>query len=112
MVPMPWRAIDPSSVDCEQNTDDVIGDEEYVGSEEIEDGLWNFVYYDTLLGRFEEEAGTISGAPSLRKKVLPMFPVYSVTCLPGCSFRLSNANCHEGPYTSPSVWEQQFSPSL
>ena len=42
--------------------------EEYVGFEEIADGLWNIVYYDTLLGRFEEQTGTITGAPSLRKK--------------------------------------------
>ena len=41
---------------------------EYVGFEEIEDGLWNIVYYDTLLGRFDEHSQTITGAPSLRKK--------------------------------------------
>jgi transposase InsO family protein len=42
--------------------------EEYVGFEEIKDGLWNIVYYDTLFGRFDEQTGTITGAPSLRKK--------------------------------------------
>jgi hypothetical protein len=41
---------------------------EYVGFEEIEDGLWNIVYYETLLGRFDEHTHTITGAPSLRKK--------------------------------------------
>jgi putative transposase len=41
---------------------------EYVGFEEIEDSLWNIVYYDTLLGRFDERTQTITGAPSLRKK--------------------------------------------
>jgi integrase-like protein len=42
--------------------------QEYVGFEEIEDSLWNIVYYDTLLGRFDERTQTITGAPSLRKK--------------------------------------------
>jgi transposase InsO family protein len=41
---------------------------EYVGFEEIEDGLWNIVYYETLPGRFDEPTHTITGAPSLRKK--------------------------------------------
>jgi putative transposase len=41
---------------------------EYVGFEEIEDGLWNIVYYETLLGRFDEHTHIITGAPSLKKK--------------------------------------------
>lgn len=41
---------------------------EYVGFEEIADGLWNIVYYETLLGRFDEDTHTITGAPSLKKK--------------------------------------------
>ena len=41
---------------------------EYVGFEVIADGLWNILYYDTLLGRFDEETHTITGAPSLKKK--------------------------------------------
>lgn len=39
---------------------------ETIGLEEIQDGLWNILYYDTLLGRFEEHTKTITGAPSLR----------------------------------------------
>jgi putative transposase len=39
---------------------------EYIGLEEVQDGLWNIVYYETLLGRFDEHTHTITGAPSLR----------------------------------------------
>ena len=39
---------------------------EYIGLEEIQDGLWNIVYYETLLGRFDESTHLITGAPSLR----------------------------------------------
>ena len=42
--------------------------DEYIGLEEIEDGLWNILYYETLLGRFDEHTHTITGAPSLKKK--------------------------------------------
>jgi hypothetical protein len=28
--------------------------------------LWNVLYYDTLLGRFDERTNVITGAPSLR----------------------------------------------
>jgi hypothetical protein len=41
---------------------------EYIGLEQIADGLWNILYYDTLLGRFDEHTNTITGAPSLKKK--------------------------------------------
>ncbi|HEY7615577.1 MAG TPA: integrase core domain-containing protein, partial [Terriglobales bacterium] len=41
---------------------------EYVGLEEVQDGIWNILYYDTLLGRFDERTHTITGAPSLKKK--------------------------------------------
>jgi len=34
----------------------------------IEDGLWNLVYYETLLGRFGDNTHTITGAPSLKQK--------------------------------------------
>jgi len=37
-----------------------------IGLEEVSDGLWNILYYDTLLGRFDERTKTITGAPSLR----------------------------------------------
>lgn len=42
--------------------------EEYIGLEEVQDGLWNLVYYETLLGRFDEHTHTITGAPSLKDK--------------------------------------------
>ena len=40
---------------------------EMIGLEEVRDGLWNVLYYDTLLGRFDEPSRTITGAPSLKK---------------------------------------------
>ena len=40
---------------------------EMIGLEEVRDGLWNVLYYDTLLGRFDERTRTITGAPSLKK---------------------------------------------
>jgi putative transposase len=42
--------------------------DDYIGLEEVEDGLWNIVYYETLLGRFDEHTHTITGAPSLKGK--------------------------------------------
>lgn len=42
--------------------------EEFVGFEEVQDGLWNILYYTTLLGRFDERTHTITGAPSLKDK--------------------------------------------
>ncbi len=41
---------------------------EYIGLEEVEDGFWNILYYDTLLGRFDQQHKTITGAPALRAK--------------------------------------------
>ena len=38
-------------------------DGELIGLEEVDDGLWNILYYDTLLGRFDERTHTLSGAP-------------------------------------------------
>ena len=38
---------------------------EYIGLEEVQDGIWNILYYDTLLGRFDQRNKTITGAPSL-----------------------------------------------
>ena len=40
----------------------------YIGLEEVQDGIWNILYYDTLRGRFDERNKTITGAPSLRGK--------------------------------------------
>ncbi len=41
---------------------------DYIGLEEVHDGIWNILYYDTLLGRFDQHKKTITGAPSLRGK--------------------------------------------
>jgi len=41
---------------------------EYVGFEEIADSLWNIVYYDTLLGRFDERTHLITGAHFRKEK--------------------------------------------
>lgn len=35
---------------------------EYIALEEIDDGLWNILFYTTLLGRFDEASGRITGA--------------------------------------------------
>jgi hypothetical protein len=32
----------------------------------VQDGIWNILYYDTLLGRFDERTKAITGAPSIR----------------------------------------------
>jgi len=39
-----------------------------IGLEEIDDGLWNILFYTTLLGRYNEHTNTITGVPSLLKK--------------------------------------------
>jgi hypothetical protein len=44
---------------------------EEIGLEEVQDGLWNIVYYDTLLGRFDDRKKRITGAPSLRGDCQP-----------------------------------------
>ena len=41
--------------------------DEMIGLEEAQDGIWNVIYYETLLGRFDERTRTITGAPSLKK---------------------------------------------
>jgi putative transposase len=35
---------------------------DYLGLEEIDDGLWNILYYNTLLGRLDQRSGRITGA--------------------------------------------------
>jgi putative transposase len=35
--------------------------DEYIGLEEIGDGLWNIVFYKTLIGRIDERSGEITG---------------------------------------------------
>ena len=39
---------------------------EYIGLEEIDDGLWNIVYYDTLLGRIDQASGKLTGAHAVQ----------------------------------------------
>jgi putative transposase len=34
---------------------------ERIGLEEVDDGIWNIVYYSTLLGRIEERTFEITG---------------------------------------------------
>jgi putative transposase len=41
--------------------------DEYVGLEEVDDGIWNIVYYTTLLGRIDERDGRITGVQSVKK---------------------------------------------
>ena len=35
---------------------------EYIGLEAVEDGIWNIIYYTTLLGRLDECTGQVTGA--------------------------------------------------
>ena len=42
---------------------------EYVGLEEVEDGLWNIVYYDTLLGRYDERNDRLTGLERNKERV-------------------------------------------
>ena len=35
--------------------------DEHIGLEEVGDGCWNIVYYETLLGRIDEKTGRITG---------------------------------------------------
>jgi len=41
---------------------------EHIGLEEAQDGIWNIVYYEPSLGRFDQRNKTITGAPALRGK--------------------------------------------
>jgi transposase InsO family protein len=41
---------------------------ETIGLEQIDDRIWNILYYDTLLGRFDERSRRITGVPALRGK--------------------------------------------
>lgn len=40
--------------------------EELIGLEEVSDGIWNIVYYQTLLGRIDERDGKITGNISVK----------------------------------------------
>jgi hypothetical protein len=46
---------------------------EEIGLEEVADGVWNILYYETPLGSFDERSKKITGAPSPRR-VLTMSP--------------------------------------
>jgi hypothetical protein len=35
---------------------------ENIGLEAIDDGIWNIIYYTTLLGRLDEHIGKVTGA--------------------------------------------------
>jgi hypothetical protein len=39
---------------------------EDIGLEEVQDQVWNILYYDTLLGRFDERTNDITRARSIR----------------------------------------------
>lgn len=41
---------------------------ETIGLEQIDHALWNILYYDTLLGRYDEHKRRITGVPALRGK--------------------------------------------
>jgi len=41
---------------------------EHIGLEEVHHGVWNILYYDTPLGRFDQRKKTITGPPALRGK--------------------------------------------
>ncbi|MGH9463560.1 MAG: hypothetical protein ACRD1X_20340 [Vicinamibacteria bacterium] len=54
-----------------------------IALEEVQDGIWNILFYDTLLGRLDELNETITGAPSPPRKVLTMYPDTFVTYVSG-----------------------------
>jgi putative transposase len=39
---------------------------ETIGLEQIDDAIWNILYYDTLLGRYDQNNHRITGVPALR----------------------------------------------
>jgi len=41
---------------------------EHIGLQEVDDGIWDIVYYDTLLGRVDEQTRKITGAHGSREK--------------------------------------------
>jgi putative transposase len=41
---------------------------ETIGLEQFDDALWNIVYYDTLLGRYDERTRQLTGVPALSRK--------------------------------------------
>ena len=39
---------------------------QYIGLEELDDGIWTIVYYNTILGRIDERDGRITGVQSVK----------------------------------------------
>jgi hypothetical protein len=56
---------------------------EDVGLEEVQDRVWNILYYDTLLGRFDERR--LLPAPRPSAETVSYVPGRSVRDVPGCS---------------------------
>jgi hypothetical protein len=56
---------------------------EHIGLEEVDDGIWNIVYYETLLGRIDQESCEITG-PRASNSVNHVLE-QSVNYVPGCS---------------------------
>ena len=49
---------------------------EDIGLEEVADGLWNLVYYRTLLGRIDVRSGRLTGvSPALTRVKAPTGPL-------------------------------------
>ena len=63
---------------------------EMIGLEDVRDGLWNVLYYDTLLSRFDERTRTVTSAPSL-KKDCQRCPQTKCHYLPDCSHHRADA---------------------
>jgi putative transposase len=42
--------------------------DEHIGLEEVDDGIWNILFYNTLLGRYDAAANAISGADFMSSK--------------------------------------------
>ncbi len=57
---------------------------DYIGLEEIDDGIWNIVSYTTLLGRLDVRTDKITGA-TFRSEECYRCPRTPVKDPPGCS---------------------------
>jgi hypothetical protein len=42
--------------------------DEHIGLEAVDDGIWNILFYNTLLGRYDADANAISGADLMSSK--------------------------------------------
>jgi hypothetical protein len=58
---------------------------EHIGLEEVDDGVWNIIYYETLLGRTSQETSEITG-PRASDSVDHVLE-QSVSYVPGGSLR-------------------------